>query len=267
MHGLHSTPNIADIYNRLEKDAKNLIIFDIDDVLAHATQHLGRDKWFYDHAVHTGDFKGTLELYKQVQKITSFDLIDQRTPKLFTRWREEFGDNLTIIALTARDIDLADATVKRLAELGIIFDQNFLEDGELMLSGDSSKPLSIKIQQGIIFCDGGHKGECLELAFAANRISPETIFQKAIFIDDKEENVHKVVTALKKYHFEDHNIHGIHYTLASHHHHSVQEAKSHPFRMFDLANEQKRVFKDTGQLISDQEAKNMLTISTVTGKI
>ncbi len=262
MQGLHSTPNIADIYNKLESDAKNLLIFDIDDVLTHSTQHLGRDKWFYDHAVKTGDFEGTLELYLQVQKITTFDLIDPRTPRLFARWREEFGDNLIIIALTARSFALAEPTAKRLADLGIVFDQNFLEDGEYMLFGDSSNPLNIKIQQGIIFCDGKHKGQCLELAFAANRMTPETIFQKVIFIDDKEENVHKVITALKKYHFEPHNIHGIHYTLATNHHHIIQEAKSRPFRMFDIAKEQERVFKDTGQLISDQEAKDKLLQSS-----
>ena len=192
------TNKIEDIYTYLKPDdynAKTLIIFDIDNTLLKTKSHLGSDQWFYA-TVHYHENKGmshqdainaTLPHLLQIMFHSWMLPVEPATVKIVNNLQKR---GTTVIALTARSLDLTYRTIEQLDHVGI----HFIGKGPAKCPikyGSAQPALYIN---GIIFCGNYDKGEVLAYWLTQINYHP----RKVIFIDDKMKNIKSVEEALHK---------------------------------------------------------------------
>jgi len=201
---------ITDIYTYIKPDEYNknlLVIFDIDNTIGKMPTDLGSDQWFY----------AKVEQLKLSGKTTQ-EAIDLTLPHLFeiqfNSWLipieketvsvintlQEKG--VTVIALTARSLDLTQRTIEQLHRMGIYFTKTDPHECPLVHGHGHGKP-GLYID-GIIFSGEHSKGEMIISWFKQIKYRPK----KIIFIDDKLKNLQSVEKAL---HNRDYPFIGIRY--------------------------------------------------------
>ena len=192
--------SITDIYNYLSPSdytKETLIIFDLDNTLIHPEwKHLGSDQWFYtltnayekQGMSHQQAVDSVLPLYFQIMAHIWFIPVEENQTKQVVNYLQKNG--VTVIALTARSLDIVYRTMEQLDHVGITF-AGYGPTECPILYGKGKPSLYI---HGIIFCGNYNKGEVL--AYWLNKVNYHP--KKVIIIDDKLKNILSVEKALHK---------------------------------------------------------------------
>ena len=170
------------------KPEEILIVFDIDNTIAESANQLASTQWFT--AMHKikeqcgmtkmEAVKATLPLFSLVVEQCPLQPIEPTTVPLIKDLQDK---RHKVISLTVRDPRaLKTCTVNQLNNIGIDFTRNAIYQKDIIFNH------SVQYIQGILFVDGGNKGEWLLHILKHVGYMPKQI----IFIDDKEYNHHTV---------------------------------------------------------------------------
>lgn len=192
------TMYVRDILSHIEPEEMNprtLVMFDIDNTIIAPKTDLGSDQWFYAMVAH-GLKRGLTEqqavdeilpVYAQIINQTPFYPVEPDTTSVIKELQDK---GVSVIALTARSLDLAHRTVEHLHDAEIHFTKT--DPHECPIQYGSGKP-ALYIE-GIIFSGNYPKGEVLLGWLNQIHYKPK----KIIFIDDKLKNVKSVESAVHK---------------------------------------------------------------------
>lgn len=217
--------------------AGDVVVFDIDNTILEPVQTLGSDQWFeflvkkyegqgQDHAK---AILSSQQDWNLVQQKTEVRLVETRTAKLIRKLQFR---GITVIALTARPDSLSNVTARQLSSLGVHIEQ---------YAGYSNP--EVVYANGIIFSAGKNKGVILRDFLERLNIQP----QRLIFVDDKEKNVSNMDAEFVKT-----SIVNINYRY------SAADTRVHAFSA-DIAELQWEHFLATGELLTDEEAQELLS--------
>lgn len=177
------------------KSNNTLIIFDIDNTLAHPTQELGSDEWFC-HEVETKMAEGfdyITSIYYALPKTfyAQFNIplkaTEQNIPELIEGL---INKGIPVIALSTRSLFIAERTLDQLDDLNINFFIASISPHDLVLP----MPHPCFYKCGILFGGNNDKGEALTCFLNTMNYYPEQI----IFVDDKMKYLVSVERALEK---------------------------------------------------------------------
>lgn len=159
-----------------------LVIFDIDNTLAHPTQELSSDEWFchlVDQKMALGhDYLTSVYYALPAAYYAQFNIpltpTEPGIPELITNLIE---NGIAVIALSTRSLFIAERTIDQLDNIGITFFAPNIDPQGLVL------PMNLPCfyKHGILFSGNNDKGEVLRCFFDIMDYHPE----KVIFIDDK----------------------------------------------------------------------------------
>lgn len=177
---------ISSIFNllSLKTTQRNILVLDIDNTILKTETHLGSDQWYtwqYDlikeksplAIAHT--IPELNQILNNIYKGLKYQLCEEDLPltlSLFKRY------GIEIILLTARDNQGHQNLLKNLQRLNIY---------QYLLTSVNNPPSSFK--NGIIYCNGGHKGKILQL-FIQQQSYKNPV--QIIFVDDKVKNLEHV---------------------------------------------------------------------------
>ena len=176
-------------------DRGTLFVFDLDNTLIEATQHLGSDQWFshrLNHFVDQGhSIDEALNLvvphWLAVQQKTGMRHVDPTVPELLKKLQQE---GVTVIALTKRPPEIAKRTLEQLMPLQIDFSKSS-HVKERMVFPEHRNTL---FHEGIIFVAASvEKGPVLNSFIKKMKSQPK----KIVLIDDKMSHIHNVAEAIE----------------------------------------------------------------------
>lgn len=190
--------SLDDLYGFIKPNEYNestFVIFDIDNTLARTPDHYGSDQWFYwkkDQFEKEGfTEKEAIDLIMpellQISAYLPLVPVEKNTAKIVKNLQDK---GVTVIALSARSLDLTYRTIEQLHEIGIHFKGKGPHNC-LIQYGKGKPALYI---DGIIFSGNHTKGEVIAHWFDQIDYHPK----KVIFIDDKMKNLSSVEQALHK---------------------------------------------------------------------
>lgn len=173
------------------------LLLDLDNTVMESQIELGSDQWFVRLCVNAVNelppekkpVELVIALYHEVQKLVRTQAVEPLMVKLI-RFAQDIG--LTVIAITARDVCLKDATVRQLRDIGVNFSSKAIPDVMLV---NVSPGRHAYLEDGIIYCGGQDKGLC----FSALEKATFMRFQHVALIDDKDkhlQHVKEVVSSL-----------------------------------------------------------------------
>lgn len=182
-----------DIYNNILISKDNILILDIDNTLIKPTSNFGSDQffnWQVKQITENGSKKITnsipklLSIMIQICNYIDYQLCEKGIDLLLSKLKKKY--NLDIILLTARHKDSYKSLKKNLINLNIfnLLSNNLINNYEYCGSC---------YRDGIIFCNGGNKGEILKNCLEKKK----KCFQKIIFIDDKQYNLESVYNKIQ----------------------------------------------------------------------
>jgi hypothetical protein len=227
-------------------DQEVLFVFDLDNTLIEAAQHLGSDQWFSHRMTHLVDkghsFDDALNLvvphWLAVQNRTSVRCVDPNVPELLGKLR---ALGVPMIALTKRPPELAKRTLEQLAPLQIDFSQSIHAKNSMVFP----EHRNTLYQKGIIFVAANvDKGPVLSSFIQKMRSKPK----KVVLIDDKMSHIHNVADAVKQLEIP---FVGIRYGGAD------EKVKSFDPKVAEL---QWECFE---KILSDEQAKHLLSLEQV----
>jgi FMN phosphatase YigB (HAD superfamily) len=158
-----------------------LVIFDIDNTIAHPKTEVGTDQWLEHQAKQQAvdgvtvaqAYQNLLPLYYKIQHITDLHLVENMIAELIADLKT---DGVLTLGLTARHDPIIDRTLAQLAPLNVAFSTPAQD--EILI--EASKHTAL-YKNGVIFCGQNSKGEVLFKLLTMLSITPKKIF----FIDDK----------------------------------------------------------------------------------
>lgn len=171
-----------------------LVIFDIDNTLAHPAQELGSDEWF-SHKVEAKTAAGfdplssiyyALPAAFYAQFNIPLEPTEQHIPELIAQL---ISKGIHVIALSTRSLFIAERTLEQLDNININFFIPDVSPNDLVLP----MPHPCFYKCGILFGGNNDKGEVLNCFFDVMDYHPE----KVIFIDDKMKYLVAVENALQ----------------------------------------------------------------------
>lgn len=181
---------ITDVYRYLNQTLKPediLIVLDIDNTIAESTNQLASSQWFTAmhkikeqygmtlmEAVHA-----TLPLFSLLAEKCTLQPVESTTVALI---KDLQNKKHKVIALTVRAPKLKTCTINHLNAIDIDFTRNPIYQKDIFFNHN------IQYIQGILFIDGGNKGEWLLDILKQIDYMPKQI----IFVDDKEYNHYNV---------------------------------------------------------------------------
>jgi hypothetical protein len=173
-----------------------LVIFDIDNTLAHPTEELGSDEWFcYEVNTKMGfgnDYLTSVYYSLPAAFYAQFnlpmELIESSTPELI---KYLINNGVAVMALSTRSLFIAERTLEQLDQINLHFFIPTIEHHDLVLP--MRHPCFYK--HGVLFGGDNDKGEALTLFFDIMNYHPE----KVIFVDDKMKHLLSVEKALTRY--------------------------------------------------------------------
>jgi phosphoglycolate phosphatase-like HAD superfamily hydrolase len=171
----------------------DLVIFDVDNTLAHPKGRIGSDEWFVflvQEQMQQGKtlqeaLQIVLPIYCEVQYGIELHPVDPIAPALIEELQRE---GVYVMALTARSLPLMQRTIEQLAAIGIDFAHNHLGDPVIV------RQLVDRYiyKRGILFSGQNNKGLALLDFLAYCNLRPK----KIIFVDDKLSNLVAVMDAV-----------------------------------------------------------------------
>jgi hypothetical protein len=188
----YAITDVRKYLNPALKPADILIVFDIDNTIAESANQLASAQWFT--AMHKikelcgmtkiEAIKATLPLYSLLVEHCPLQPVESTTVALI---KELQNTGYKVMSLTVRSPEeLKTCTVNQLAQIDIDFTRNPIYPKNIIFNNN------VQYIQGILFVDGGNKGEWLLHILNHIGYMPKQI----IFIDDKEYNHHAVEDAL-----------------------------------------------------------------------
>ncbi|MFC1870704.1 DUF2608 domain-containing protein [Candidatus Dependentiae bacterium] len=201
---------ITDIYNYIKPNEYNenlLVIFDIDNTVGKLSTELGSDQWFYakvDNLKASGKtvdeaIQLALPELFHVQFHSWMEPVEKDTVQVIKNLQDK---GVTVIALTARSLELTQRTIEQLHHMGIYFTKT--DPYECPLTHGHGHGKAGLYIDGIIFSGNHSKGEMIVSWFKQIKYRPK----KIIFVDDKLKNLQSVEKAL---HNRDYPFIGIRY--------------------------------------------------------
>jgi hypothetical protein len=173
-----------------------LVIFDIDNTLAHPVAELSSDEWFC-HMVNTKMAEGhdyitsiyySLPVTYYAQFNVDLEPTEIIAPSLLA---DLIACNIPVMALTTRSLFVAERTLEQLEKIDIKFCIPHISQEDLVLP----MPYPCFYKNSILFGGNNDKGEALKGFFHWMNYYPE----KVIFIDDKMKYLVAVEKALESY--------------------------------------------------------------------
>lgn len=173
-----------------------LVIFDIDNTLAHPTEELSSDEWFcylveqkmlqgYDYL--TSVYYALPAAY-YAQFNVPLELTESTTPALIAYL---IDNGIAVMALSTRTLFIAERTLEQLNNINIHFFMPNVDPHDLVLP--MQHPCFYK--NGILFTGNNDKGQVLTCFFNIMNYHPETV----IFVDDKMKYLVSVEKALEEH--------------------------------------------------------------------
>lgn len=169
---------------------KKILVLDIDNTILKTKTFLGSDQWYswQSQLITTQHKLAIAENHQQLNQIINhmylylnYELCDSRTPEILSAFKH---NNFGVILLTARGNQ---------GHLHLINSLQKLHISKYLSNTFTSFNYSNSIfKDGIIYCNGGHKGDILRSFFEQNNYHPEQI----LFVDDKLKNLHHVQESL-----------------------------------------------------------------------
>ena len=181
---------------------KGIVFLDLDDTVGRVSQALGLDAWFrfriaqFSQEGHEPSraLELAISLYNQAQ-LASTKYVPVEVEVLIAEEIEQLKEkNIDVIGLTARNHTIALKTHELLETLGVTFSATALKDGEFEISG-----YKVIASKGVIFANGRHKGECIEVA-AQNKLFIKGFhtYSNFSFVDDSQRNCKAVAETAQK---------------------------------------------------------------------
>jgi hypothetical protein len=183
---------LSTVLNYIESDM--LIIFDIDNTLAHPCEELGSDEWFC-HKVNERVAQGfdyiTSVYYALPQTYyAQFNIdLEPTEPNIPELIEDLIARGIAVIALSTRSLFIAERTLEQLENINIFFFIPNVDPGDLVLP----LPHPCFYKDGILFGGNNDKGEVLTCFFDIMNYHPK----KVLFIDDKMKYLVSVEKALE----------------------------------------------------------------------
>lgn len=165
-----------------------MVIFDIDNTIAHPAIEVGTDQWLeyqakqqaVDGKTVAQAFQELLPLYYKIQHMIDLQLVEDMIPELIADFKKA---GICTIGLTARNHPIIDRTLAQLDPLGVSFSS--LAETDVVIEGRLHNAL---YKNGVIFCGSNNKGEVLFTLLNKLGIKPKKIY----FIDDKAHHLARV---------------------------------------------------------------------------
>ena len=173
-----------------------LIIFDIDNTIAHPTEELSSDEWFC-HIVNKKMAEGhdyitsiyyALPVTYYAQFNVSLNYTESLVPHLIAGLIDH---HIPVMALTTRSLFVAERTLEQLEEINVQFLIPHISQEDLVL------PLlhPCFYSRSILFASNNDKGEALMALLKHMNYYPKNI----VFIDDKIKYIESVAKAVEPY--------------------------------------------------------------------
>jgi len=173
-----------------------LVVFDIDNTLVAPPQSLGGDAWYY-HLVRRFEARGMSRNesiaradaeWNRVQDRLAVRLVDPETPALVSALQ---AAGVRTLVLTARSHDVAPATARQLASVGLDFSRGEVANGRVE-AGDAGGS-EARLAGGILFAgEGNDKGRVLAAFLRTRGLHPARV----VFVDDKSRHARSVDAAM-----------------------------------------------------------------------
>ncbi len=181
--------SIGDVKKFVEPET--LFIFDYDNVLVQGKSDYGFDVWFCSvlselekSGLSREEAKDKLfPIYENIQKTADVIPVQDSARTLIDDLK---NDGYSVMILTIRSFCLADIVFRQLRSIDIDIKRNSIP--EAGINKDLSK-VSATYFDGILFCDGLHKGDALKLFLQGKS---DLKVKKIVFVDDKLKNVESV---------------------------------------------------------------------------
>ena len=193
--------------NNLNSFSKSLIFIDIDNTLITPNTDLGSDHFFdwqidliqkKDSKALANNIPNMLNILFELWNHIDYRLCDNEVNQVFKNLMLEGKSDLVLC--TARSIKTQNITLKSLEQFNI---PQYLSTTLVDNTLNNQNTLSLKIKDGIIYCNGKDKGQIIE-SFIKNI---NKSYNYIILIDDKLSNLDKFIK-----HNNRSNIIAIHYT-------------------------------------------------------
>lgn len=174
---------IANIKSALKGINHNTwVFFDLDNTVMESTLQLGGDQWFSHLIKHTPKpaQRYVFTLYYALQSHIKMQAAESKIT-LIIKALQDIG--IPVFALTARDEQILEPTIKQLLDIGVDFSR--IKNKELQ---------DHKYRSGIICCNGQNKGDAITLFLNSCEIKPSHI----VMFDDKNQHLVHMETATEK---------------------------------------------------------------------
>lgn len=187
--------NFSDVLKEIDQGTQ--LLLDLDQTIMQTKTAVGGDAWFEKliaYAVSVVPDKAeaiatVIAIYHEVQHHVHAIAIEEYVPVLIKNLQNQ---GIRIIAITARDMCLAEATFRQLNKIDVDFSSAQDVDGGLKL--EIGKPAEVYLHKGIIFCSGQPKGDCYAAYLKLMSDHPE----KIIMVDDKRKHLESVAAIAAK---------------------------------------------------------------------
>jgi len=230
----------------------DMLGLDLDETIIEMPQMLGRTVWFEWHLAilcdkYKADFARALDetvvIYNKIHAHTLAQAVQEETATLVHEFHKLCN---SVIAITSRGAQLQDHTPRQLACAKITFKTG--KHGAISMQFNASEFSSL--HEGIMYCSGGKNKPACFAEFI--QTLPETERPKRlVFIDDKRSYIEDMRNKSEQLNIE---FLGIHYRRIEH---KIAE--------FDpaIATKQLEVFAEEARLISDDEARALLSMQNL----
>ncbi len=171
----------------------SVLLIDLDNTVIESQSELGSDQWFVQLCIHATTVVPDKEhaiamviaLYHEVQKFIRAQAVEDVTVKIINTL-QDIG--IPVIAITARDQCLQQATIRQLADIGVHLSDNRIPRQALSIA-ETGRPCEQRLyENGIIFCGGKDKGACFKAFLDATGFNPKHV----VMADDKLKHLEHV---------------------------------------------------------------------------
>ena len=197
---IRQTHNILDL-QQYKHDQRVLFIFDLDETLIKIEGNVGGDKWISYLLQHYEERRhDLLKLYDCLQNHVPITLVEESIPAFISDLRLRH----VVIAITSRGQRISERTLAVLGDLDVSFSPFDLE--------------ALHMRAGVMFTDGGDKGEALDSFLQTISSSRPSM---VVMVDDKIKYLHQVERTAQQWGIP---FVGFHYTRCALHPFSMEEA-------------------------------------------
>ena len=173
-------------------DQDTLVVFDIDNTLISPQGNFGSDQWFYYlykiykiNGLSDAEIaKKAMSTWNESQWITNVQAVEKDTPAMVSKFQKA---GIQTVALTARELAIAERTVSQLKSIGVSFKETALKKASLKISKEDLKTQDDAVMRdGIVYVgESNTKGNVLVTLLKKLNLKPK----KIVFVDDRVKHV------------------------------------------------------------------------------